>query len=97
MIATPSRRSAPLEGTELILATKPFAKDDPVKSWWVILSTLAVLIVALAGALSGLPFAARLVCSVLAGLILVRFFVIYHDQQHHAILPGSKIAEGLMR
>lgn len=97
MIATPSRRSAPLEGTELILATKPFAKDDPVKSWWAILSTLTLLIIALAGALSGLPFAARLVCSVIAGLILVRFFVIYHDQQHHAILPGSKIAEGLMR
>ena len=48
MIATPSRRSAPLEGTELILATKPFAKDDPVKSWWAILSTLTLLIIALA-------------------------------------------------
>jgi len=85
-------------GTELILATKLFAKDDPLRSWWVILSTLALLGVALAGASStALPFAVRLACSVTAGLLLVRFFVIYHDQQHHAILPNSKIAEGLMR
>ena len=84
-------------GTELILATKPFAKDYSLKSWWVILSTLALLVAAYFGALSALPYAARGVCSVVAGLLLVRFFVIYHDQQHHAILPRSKIAEGLMR
>jgi omega-6 fatty acid desaturase (delta-12 desaturase) len=84
-------------GTELILATKPFAKDDSLKSWWVILSTLALLAAAYTGTLSTLPYLARGACSVLMGLLLVRFFVIYHDQQHHAILPRSKIAEGLMR
>ncbi len=84
-------------GTELILATKPFAKDDSLKSWWVILSTLALLAAGYAGTLSALPYAARGACGVITGLLLVRFFVIYHDQQHHAILPRSKIAEGLMR
>lgn len=84
-------------GTELILATKPFAKDDSLKSWWVILSTLALLAAAYGGALSTLPYFVRGICSVVAGLLLVRFFVIYHDQQHHAILPRSKIAEVLMR
>jgi len=34
---------------------------------------------------------------VLAGLLHLRFFVIYHDQQHEAILPHSRLAEGLMR
>jgi len=39
----------------------------------------------------------RIVCSLLSGLLILRFFVIYHDQQHHAILPRSRLAEGLMR
>jgi omega-6 fatty acid desaturase (delta-12 desaturase) len=37
------------------------------------------------------------VCSVLAGLLVLRLFVIYHDQQHHAILPKSRLAEYFMR
>jgi len=36
-------------------------------------------------------------CSLLAGLLYLRFFVIYHDQQHQAILPRSRPAEGMMR
>jgi omega-6 fatty acid desaturase (delta-12 desaturase) len=34
---------------------------------------------------------------VLAGLLTVRLFVIYHDQQHRAILPKSRLAEFFMR
>ena len=84
-------------GHELILATKPFANDDPRRSWWHVLSTAALLAAALTGTLAGLPWAARLVCSLFTGLLLLRFFVIYHDQQHHAILPRSRVAEWLMR
>ena len=39
----------------------------------------------------------RIACSLLEGLLILRLFVIYHDQQHHAILPKSRLAEGLMR
>ncbi|HMD60194.1 MAG TPA: fatty acid desaturase [Opitutaceae bacterium] len=39
----------------------------------------------------------RAVCSVLSGFLLMRLFVIYHDQQHHAILSKSKVAERLMK
>jgi acyl-lipid omega-6 desaturase (Delta-12 desaturase) len=88
---------SPKTGPELILATKRFAKDDPVRSWWVILSTSGLLALAVAGTLLIPHLAAQLACSVLAGLLLLRLFVIYHDQQHHAILPQSKLAEGLMR
>jgi omega-6 fatty acid desaturase (delta-12 desaturase) len=35
-------------------------------------------------------------CSIAAGLLMLRMFVIYHDQQHHAILPRSRVAEVLM-
>jgi omega-6 fatty acid desaturase (delta-12 desaturase) len=51
----------------------------------------------MAGTFPGLPLAVRLVCCGLAGLLIVRLFVIYHDQQHHAILPKSKLAELYMR
>lgn len=84
-------------GVELIRATKPFAKDDTAKSWWCVLSTGSALIAALALTLAPLPFVARLAASVLSGLLILRFFVIYHDQQHHAILPRSRVAEGIMR
>jgi omega-6 fatty acid desaturase (delta-12 desaturase) len=84
-------------GTDLILATKPYAKDDVLHSWWVILSTAFLLAGALAVALLNPLWPLRLACSVLAGLLLLRAFVIYHDQQHHAILPRSKLAEGLMQ
>lgn len=41
--------------------------------------------------------ALKVVCSILSGLLVLRLFVIYHDQQHQAILPHSRLAEGLMR
>lgn len=84
-------------GQQLILATKPFAKDNPAKSWWYLLSTSFLLLLALAGTLWNVHFLAKLACSVLSGLLMLRLFVIYHDQQHHAILPKSKLAEVLMR
>ena len=84
-------------GPELILATRPFAKDNPLESWWHVSSTLLLLVLAFAGTVWVLPLWIRIPCSVLAGLMLLRSFVIYHDQQHHAILPKSRLAEGLMR
>jgi omega-6 fatty acid desaturase (delta-12 desaturase) len=56
-----------------------------------------LLAAALAGTFPILPTPLRFACSVLAGLLMVRLFVIYHDQQHHAILPKSRVAAGLMR
>lgn len=84
-------------GPELILATKPYAMDNTLRSWWVILSTTALLAAAVVGTLQAPHLLLRLGCSVLTGLLLLRLFVIYHDQQHHAILPKSKAAEGFMR
>lgn len=80
----------------MIQATKPFAFDDPAKSWWFVLSTAALLAGSLAGTLLLVNPAARLASSVLAGLLTLRLFVIYHDQQHHAILDRSRLAEGFM-
>jgi omega-6 fatty acid desaturase (delta-12 desaturase) len=84
-------------GKDLILATKPYAVDSPARSWAYLLSTAFLLAGALAGTLWNFHLAGKIVCSLLAGLLYLRFFVIYHDQQHQAILPHSRLAEGLMR
>jgi len=77
--------------------TKAFAKDHPLKSWWCILSTTVYLVSAMVGTFPGLPLGMRITCCAISGLLIVRLFVIYHDQQHHAILPKSKLAELYMR
>jgi acyl-lipid omega-6 desaturase (Delta-12 desaturase) len=84
-------------GKELLLATKPFARDSTLRSWWHVLSTALLLATALAGTLVNFHWSAKLACSIASGLLMVRMFVIYHDQQHYAILPRSRVAEMLMR
>lgn len=84
-------------GKEIILATKAYASDSSVRSWAYLLSTAALLAGAIGGTLWNFHPAGKVVCSVLAGLLYLRFFVIYHDQQHEAILPRSRLADGFMR
>lgn len=84
-------------GKELILATREFAQDNSARSWWVILSTALAYIGALAAAVLLPYWILKIAASVLAGLFFVRLFVIYHDHQHNAILPKSKLAAQLMR
>jgi len=83
-------------GKELILATKPYAVDYPLKSWWHVLSTTLFLAIAIFGTIWNFDPAGRIVCSVLAGFLILRLFVIYHDQQHQAILSKSRAANFLM-
>jgi omega-6 fatty acid desaturase (delta-12 desaturase) len=84
-------------GKELILATRPYAADNTARSWWCVLSTAALLLLAIAGTFWNFDLLLKIICSIFAGLLLLRLFVIYHDQQHHAILPKSKLAEIFMR
>jgi omega-6 fatty acid desaturase (delta-12 desaturase) len=85
-----------LKGKQLILATKPFTSEIRSKSWRVTLSTLGLLLLSLAGTIFIPSLLLRIGCSILAGLLLVRMFIIYHDYQHHTILHRSKIAEVIM-
>jgi omega-6 fatty acid desaturase (delta-12 desaturase) len=50
-----------------------------------------------AGTIWNFALLGRVACSVLTGFLLLRLFVIYHDQQHHSILRRSVPAEILMR
>jgi omega-6 fatty acid desaturase (delta-12 desaturase) len=84
------------EGKELILATKPYAHEIRSKSWFYLFTTLGLLLLALTGTIVLPYFLLRLACSIAAGLIIVRMFVIYHDHQHHTILQNSKLADAIM-
>jgi len=82
-----------LEGKELILATKPFMKEDRFKSWYFTLSTLFILFVFLFGTVYNFHWTLKLICSICAGFTIVRLFVIYHDHQHRSILTKSTSAD----
>lgn len=84
-------------GKELILATKQYAKDSSTKSWWAVISTALLLSATFLGAALATHWSLKLFSSVLAGLFMVRLFVIYHDHQHNAILSKSKLAKHLMQ
>jgi omega-6 fatty acid desaturase (delta-12 desaturase) len=83
-------------GKELILATKPFAKEIRSKSWMYAITTILFLALSLTATIliPFLPF--RLFFSILSGLLMVRMFIIYHDHQHHSILTHSKLANFIM-
>lgn len=81
----------------LYARTKAYARDSSWKSWWCILSTTFFLATAVTGTFPVFPMPLRLACSGLAGLLIVRLFVIYHDHQHRAILPKSRLAGIFMR
>lgn len=84
------------EGKHLILATKQFAQENRAKSWFALLSTLLLLVIAFSGTVFFSNILVRLVFGILTGLLMVRMFIIYHDFQHHAILHRSLPANIIM-
>lgn len=84
------------KGKELILATKAFVGEDRTRSWTAMLSTLVLLIGLMTIALTAPWFGVKLIAGVLQGLVIVRFFVIYHDYLHHTILQKSGLANAIM-
>jgi acyl-lipid omega-6 desaturase (Delta-12 desaturase) len=91
----PARVATHREGKELIDATRPYAEENRARSWAHVAETLGVLAFLLACA-AVLPWwYARVAASVVAGLVVVRGFILFHDFQHGAILRGSKVAKVL--
>jgi omega-6 fatty acid desaturase (delta-12 desaturase) len=83
--------------TELVRATKPFAREIRLRSWWHLLSTLAVLFGLLGATCLDIHWLFRVPFSIVAGFVLVRLFIIYHDYQHGTILRRSPVAAVIMR
>lgn len=79
----------------LIDATRPFIEENVARSWAETFLTLGVLAAFLAGAIALEPWWARAIFSVLAGLTVVRGFILYHDHMHNALLRRSRFARAL--
>ncbi len=84
-----------LSGKQLILATKPYMVENRTKSWFLTLSSFLILFALLAGTVFNYHWILKFVCSICAGFVIVRLFVIYHDHQHKAILDRSPVANAL--
>ncbi|MEZ4776947.1 MAG: fatty acid desaturase [Bacteroidia bacterium] len=82
-----------LKGKELILATKPFAKEDRSKSWTYLISTLCLVLAAITASTFSFHPMIRLGLSLFIALLLVRLFAMYHDFLHKAILKKSTAAK----
>ena len=85
-----------LEGKELIVASNAYAEEKPWLSWWCVLSTLTFIAASMVGMYFSTNIWLTAGLSVLAGLLLTRMFVIYHDHQHVSILRGSKMGNMIM-
>lgn len=83
------------EDRELQQATRPFARQSAARSWEHVGSTFGLLACALTGAAVAPWWPLRLAASMLAALLLLRTFILYHDFMHGAILPGSKPARAI--
>jgi omega-6 fatty acid desaturase (delta-12 desaturase) len=83
-------------GKDLLLATKPYAQEQPIKSWWCLCSTMVMLVLLIIVASVSPYWLVTIPCSLCAGLLLVRQFVIYHDYMHGTILRKSTFAKIVM-
>ncbi len=81
-----------LSGKELILATRPFAKENLLRSSMEVLVTLALLAILIAAIVLIPSYILRLPLSIILGLTIVRMFVLYHDFLHKSILNGQSWA-----
>ncbi len=96
MTTPPTSPSTRSWGRQLIIASKAFAHEQPLKSWYILISTVLVFALAITGAALPLIWPIRILSSILAGLVMVRLFILYHDHQHGTILIGSRFAKGFM-
>ncbi len=80
-------------GKQLIDATRPFAVEEVAKTWTQTALTfggLGLCLVAASGALAPwMPL--RIFASVMAGIFIVRGFIVYHDAMHGAVFRGRSL------
>jgi omega-6 fatty acid desaturase (delta-12 desaturase) len=96
MKAEPTESGWRLQGLAVLNATRAFAKEHPLRSWWHVASTLAALALLFTLLAFPFPWVVRTLLSLVAGLTLVRMFVIYHDYLHGTILRKSRVAKMFM-
>lgn len=83
-------------GKELLIASKQYAVEHRLTSWWHLVSTASLLILLMLIPIFHHSWIASISSSILAGFVMVRMFVLYHDYYHGAILRNSRLAKWLM-
>ncbi|MEM6993416.1 MAG: fatty acid desaturase [Myxococcota bacterium] len=87
---------APRTGKELILASKPYEQERPLRSWFDVVSTLVVYGGCMVAAATAPNFALRVLAAVVGGLTHFRIFSLYHDHNHGSLLAKSPVGKRLM-
>ena len=81
---------------QLLIDSRRYASEQLGRSWWHFGTTLvAVAVSALVAGLAE-PTWLRLLASLMTGLTLVRFFIVYHDFQHQAMFKNSRLAHVIL-
>lgn len=80
----------------LIAALKPFTVESRSRSWWLVISTVTLVVASMVLAAVVRPWPIQLAVSLLSGLLLVRGFILYHDFMHGSMLRGSRVARWIM-
>jgi acyl-lipid omega-6 desaturase (Delta-12 desaturase) len=84
-----------LEGKQLILATKPFAVENKLKSWFHILTTFSLLLLCYTLTIAIDIFALKIIFAILTSLVSLRMFIVYHDYLHKTILQDAPLANAI--
>ena len=85
-----TRDSEKLRDRELLISSREFASEQRAWSWWHLATTLTAIVGSMTVAAMADAIWIRAFASLLAGLVIVRMFIIYHDYQHGAIFKGSR-------
>ena len=82
---------------DLLIATKEFATENRLLSWWHLAASIASLITSISVAMFHPYLWVAIASSLISGLTLIRMFVMYHDYLHGAILKDSKFAKWIFQ
>lgn len=98
MVGADAPSSGPREGNALIVASRKFAQESLKRTAWETFTTFTVLSLTLgAAANAAIPLPARVALSLIAGLTIVRGFILYHDALHGALYRGNSLFARAMR
>ena len=94
-VANASENTELRSGPALVRATKPYAQEDRKRSWRELIITMVCTLGALSVGLFA-PIWAKPVGMVFAGLLIIRFFIIFHDTMHGALFTKAPVAQFIM-
>jgi omega-6 fatty acid desaturase (delta-12 desaturase) len=87
----------PRDDRALLAETRRFTAEDPARSTWYLVSGFGLLATAIMASAIAPHLVLRLAAGTIAGLLVVRVFILYHDHLHGSLLARSTCARALFR